>query len=104
MLEQSDTPSEQNGHQVDVYLVEKSGPYALLRDARGAHGDVLVPRDRSRLLDGALDAVRDEGEGRSFVDPLFGNRVGDDEGRYAQGRSAAPPVGDIERPPPRHER
>ena len=30
MLEQSDSPSEQNGHQVNMYLVEKPGPYALL--------------------------------------------------------------------------
>src|SRR5215203_928893 len=104
MLEQSDTPSEQDGHQVDMYLVEKSGPYALLRDARGAYGDVLFPCDRTCLLDGALDAVRDEGEGRSFVDPLFGDRVGDDEGRYAQGGSATPPVGNVESPPSRHER
>src|SRR5215213_8266597 len=103
MLEQSDTPSEQDGHQIDVYLVKKFGPYALLRDASSAYGDVLVLRDRFRLLDGALDAVRDERQRRSFVEPFLGDRVGDDEGRYTQGGSAAPPMGDVERPPSRHK-
>ena len=83
MLEQSDTPSEQEGHQVDVYLVKKSGSDALLGDTSRAYGDVLVPRDRSCLLDGALDTTRDERERRSLVDPFLGNRVGDDEGQYA---------------------
>jgi hypothetical protein len=102
VVKQSDTPSEQNGNQVDVYLVEQSGPYALLRDASGAYGDVLVLRDRSCLFDGALYAVRDERKRRSFVDPFLGDRVSDDEGRYAQGGSATPPVCDVERPPSRH--
>jgi hypothetical protein len=45
MLEQSDSPSEQDGHQVDVYLVKQPGSYALLRDTRGSYGDVLVTCD-----------------------------------------------------------
>src|SRR5215210_1251316 len=104
MLEQSDSPSEQDGHQVDVYLVKQSGSYALLRDTSGAYSDVLVLCDRSCLLDGALDTVRNEGERRSFVDPFSGDRVGDNEGRYALGGSATPTICDVERPPPRHER
>src|SRR5215207_1182069 len=104
MLEQSDTPSEQDGHQIDVYLVEQSGLNALLGHASGTYGGVLVPRYRSCLLDGALNAVRDERERRSFVDPFLGYRVGDDEGRYAQGGPTTPPVGDVERPPSRHKR
>jgi hypothetical protein len=71
VVEQSDTPSEQDGHKVYVYLVEKSRLEALLHDARGAHGDVLLARDRSRLLYGAFDAVGDERERRSFVDPFL---------------------------------
>jgi hypothetical protein len=85
MLEQSNAVPEQDGHQVYVYLVKKSGPDALLRDTGGAHSDVLVACDRSRLLYGAFDTVRDEGERRSFVDPFLWNGMGDDEGRYAQG-------------------
>src|SRR5919199_4585447 len=104
MVEQPDATSEQDGHKVDVYLVEQPGLDALLNDARGAYGDVLVARYRSCLLDGAFDAIRDERERRSFVDPSLRDRVGDDEGRYAQGGSAAPPAGDVERPPSRHER
>jgi hypothetical protein len=33
MVEQSDAVPEQDGHQVHVYLVEESGPDALLGDA-----------------------------------------------------------------------
>jgi hypothetical protein len=54
VIKQRNTSSEQDGYQVDVYLVEESRPDALLRDAGGAHGDVLVVRDRFRLLDGAV--------------------------------------------------
>jgi hypothetical protein len=63
MVEQADAAPEQDGHQVDVDLVQESRPEALLHDARGAHADVLVPGDRLRLLEGALEAVGDEGEG-----------------------------------------
>ncbi len=85
VVEQPDALSKQDGYQVYVYLVKKSRPNALLHDAGGGHGDVLLARDRFRLLDGAFDSVRDERERRSFVDPFLGDRVGDDEGGYAQG-------------------
>ena len=75
-----------------------------MHDARGAHGDVLVARNLFRLLYGALDPVSDERERRSPVDPLLRDRMADDEGRHAQGRAPTPPVGDVESPPPRHER
>src|SRR5919206_2901013 len=104
MLEQSDTVPEQDGRQVDVYLVKKSRSDALLRDAHGPNSDVLVARDHFRLLYGAFDAVRDERERRSFVDPFLWDRVGDDEGGYAQGGSATPPIGDVERPPSGYKR
>src|SRR5215210_7316449 len=105
MVEQPDAVPEQDGHQVDVYLVEQTRPDALLHDARRAHGDVLVGRDFSGLIDGALHAVRDERERRSFVDPfLRGLPVGDNERRHAEGRTSAPTVSDIEGPPPRYER
>ena len=87
MLEQSDTPSEQDGHQVDVYLVKKSGSDALLGDTSRAYGDVLVPRDRSCLLDGALDTTRDERERRSFGNLLLWNRMANNKDRYVQGVS-----------------
>ncbi len=58
MLEQSDTPSEQDGHQVDMYLVKQSGLDALLHDASGSYGDVLVARDRFRLFDGTCFSGR----------------------------------------------
>src|SRR5215212_3749314 len=103
MVEQPYTPSEQYGHEVDGDFVEEPGPDALLRDARGAHGDALVARYGLRLLDRALDAISNERVRRSLVDPFPGNRVGDDEGRHAQGRITTPPVRDIEGPPSRYE-
>src|SRR5215211_2792603 len=104
VVEQSNTVPEQDGYQVYVYLVKNSRPYALLHDTRGAYGDVLVARDLLCLLDGALDAVRDEREGRSLVNPFLRDGMGDDEGRYAQGGAATPPVGDVERPPSGYKR
>ena len=62
MVEQPDAVPEQDGHQVYVYLVKKSRPDALLYEARADYADVLVVRDRPRLLYGALEAVRDERE------------------------------------------
>jgi hypothetical protein len=84
-VEQPDAVPEHDGRQVYVYLVEEPRPNTLLHDAGGPHGDVLVARDRFRLLNGALDAVHDERERRSFVDPSLRDRVGDDEGRHTQG-------------------
>ncbi len=71
MLEQSDTPSEQDGYQIDVYLVEEIRSDPPLRDAHGAHSHVLVASDRFRLLDDAFDTIGDERERRSFVDLFF---------------------------------
>src|SRR5215218_2209899 len=85
MAEQPDAPTEQDGYQVYMYLVEQPGPDALLRDAGGTHSDVLLACDRFRLLDSALYALRDERERRSLVDPFLWKGMGDDEGRYAQG-------------------
>src|SRR5919202_3409054 len=105
VVEQPDSVPEQDGHQVYVYLVEESGPNALLRDAGGAHGDILLACYRFRSLYGVFDAaIRDERERRSLVNPSPWESMGDDEGGYAQGGSATPPVGDVERPPSRHER
>src|SRR5215216_630965 len=103
MLEQSNTPSEQDGHKIYVYLVKNSCPEALLHDARRPHRHVLLTRNRFRLLHGALDTLRDERERRSFVDPFLWDRMGDDEGGDAQEGSASPPVGDVERSPPRYK-
>ena len=46
-------PPEQDGHQVDVDLVEESRSDALLHDARSAHADVLVAGNRVGLREGA---------------------------------------------------
>src|SRR5512132_1532979 len=63
VVEQGDAAPEQDGHQVEVDLVQEPRSEALLHDAGGAHADVLVAGDRLRLLQGAFEAVGDEREG-----------------------------------------
>src|SRR5215211_7303014 len=104
VVEQADAAAEQDGYQVDVDLVEESRPDALLHDARGAHADVLVAGDRFRLLEGAFQAVGDEGERRSFVDPLLWDRAANNKDRYVQGVFATPPIGEVEGPSTEHQR
>jgi len=43
LLEQSDTRAEQDGHQGDMDFVQQSSLEALLGDARGRYGDILLP-------------------------------------------------------------
>src|SRR5215207_5243249 len=104
MVEQSDTVSEQDGRQVDLYFVKESRVDALLRDAGGAYTDGLVACYRFRLLYGAFDAVRDERERRSFVNPFLWERMGNNKDRYVHGVPATPRIGYVERPPSRHQR
>jgi hypothetical protein len=56
------TPPRAGRDQVEVELVQESRSDALLHDAGGAHADVLVPGDRSGLLQGAFESVGDDGE------------------------------------------
>jgi hypothetical protein len=63
VVKEPDALPEQGGNQVNPNLVDQPGLDGLLRDVGAAHPYVPVPRDRFRLLDGALDAVCDEGEG-----------------------------------------
>ncbi len=100
----ADAAPEQDGHQVDVDLVQESRSDALLHDARGAHPDVLVASDRFGLLQGALQSVGDEGERRSFVDPLWWDRAADNKDRHIQGVVATPPMGEVEGPSTKHQR
>ena len=84
VVEQSDAAPEQDGHQIDVDLIQESRSDALLHDACGAHADVLVASDRLRLLEGALEAVGDERERRSFIHPLLWDRTAHNKDRYIQ--------------------
>jgi hypothetical protein len=89
VVEKPDAFSEQDGHQVDAYLVDLPGLDALLRNFGAAHADGLVASDRFRLLDGAFDAVRDEGERRCFVNPFFWDPMG------SETLSVMPPLGTL---------
>jgi hypothetical protein len=97
MVEQSDSIAEQHGHQVNLHLVEKPRSYVLLSGIRAAHhGDVLATRRGSRLLQGAFDAVGDEGVGRSpFLDDLLSSFCGEHETRCVEG-GVIPPRHDSE--------
>ena len=57
MVRAMDAVPKQDGHQIHVYLVEKSRSDALLHEARAYNADVLAARERSRLLYGAFEAV-----------------------------------------------
>src|SRR5207248_1233891 len=94
VVEQADTATEQHGHQVHLYFVKQPGLDALLHDIRAGYGDVLVPRGLLRLTNGALNAVRDEGEGRSFPGPFLGDGMGNDKTGSTPWRVAAPRTGD----------
>src|SRR5439155_15955431 len=94
VLEQADAVAEQDGHQVDPDLVKQPGLEALLHDVRAADGDILVPGGFLCLTNGALHAVGDEGEGRSFPDPFLWGGMGDDETRSPPRWVAMPRIGD----------
>ena len=98
VVEQADATPEQDGHQVDVDLVQESRSDVLLHDARGAHADILVTGDRFGLLQSAFQAVGDEPERRSFIDPRWWDRAADNKDRHIQGVVATPPMGEVEGP------
>src|SRR6266498_2946840 len=95
MLEQSDTLSKQDGHQIDGYFVKKPGCEALLHDLRGGYGDILISCCIFCLPNGAFNAIGDEGEWRSFRDPFLWDAMGNNKTR-CKGVIAAPGAGDIE--------
>jgi hypothetical protein len=76
-----DPLSEQYSHQVDAYFVNQPGLDAPLSNVSATYADGLVARDRTCLFNGAFDAIRDKGEGRSFVNPSLGRRMGNDKVR-----------------------
>ena len=81
MVKQPDTAAQQHWHEVDVEFVEQSGLEALLRDARGADGNILVPGDFLGLCYRAFDAIADEGEDRILSCPFAGDGMGHDRHR-----------------------
>src|SRR4051794_3928661 len=99
LVEQPDAVPEEDRHQIEVYLVEKSRSDALLYQARTDHADIVVTGDRFRLRYRAFEAVRDECKRRSFVNPLLRNRMGKNKDRYPQRMSATPSVGEVEGSP-----
>jgi len=65
VVEQADTVAEQDGHQMNPYLVQQSRSDVLLSHVRAAHHiDVLLTGHRFRLFESAFDAIGHEGEGR----------------------------------------
>jgi hypothetical protein len=103
VVEQSDTTTEQDGHQVDMDFVKQSGLEALLGDAGGAYRDTLVPCNLPGLLNGAFYAVGDESERRSFLDPFLRNGMGNHDDWYVHRVSAMPRIGDVKCPASCHQ-
>src|SRR5438477_10495441 len=98
VVEQPDAITEQDGCQINAYFVEKPRFQALLRDTRGGYGHVLVACTHFCLCNRAFDAVGDEGEGRSFVNPFLWDPMGNNEAR-CKGWMALPGSGQIEHSP-----
>ena len=73
MVEQAAPCAEQNGRQVDLYLVKQPDLQALLNNIRAAcHRDIFVACGGFGLLEGAFDTVGDEGKHRAAcLDQLF---------------------------------
>src|SRR5687768_3379821 len=68
MLEQAETVTEEYGHYVYLYFVDKSGPQALLCGIRAADDcDVFVTCRYLCLLYRAFHTVCDKGNGQPFV-------------------------------------
>ncbi len=66
IVEQADTAAEQKRREMDLQLVDQSGPQELLNGVRtAANRDVLVTGGRLRLINCRLNALGDEGEGCS---------------------------------------
>src|SRR5262245_62594932 len=95
MVEQSDTLSEQDRRQVDMDFVEQPGLEALLRETRGGYRHILVACGLLCLTNGAFNAVGDECERRSLLDPFLWDGMGNNKTRR-MGRIAAPGPGDVE--------
>ena len=102
VVEQSDTVTQQDGREIDVDFVEQPGLDALLCDTRAAYGDIRAPCCFLCLANGAFNTVGDEGERRSFLEPLLWGGMRDDKTRSTSWGVATPRMGDVEHPPPRH--
>jgi hypothetical protein len=90
-VEEADAAAEEDRDQVDFDFVEEAGFDELLDRLAAGDGNVLVARRRAGLLEGALDAVLDEGEGRpSLLDERIAGAVGKDEDRLVEGRFVSP--------------
>src|SRR5215208_113635 len=93
MFEHSGAGSEEYWHEVNLDLIDQPRGDVLPTDFGATHhSNVLVPGGRLRLLERALDAVRDEGIHAPFGDGV-GRFVGDDEdpGRWVRAVRAPKP-------------
>jgi len=104
VVEQPHTRAKQDGHQVKMYFIQQARFQALLQEDRGADDDILIPGGLLGLFDGAFNAIRDEREQRSWLDPFLWDGMGHGKSRHALGGLAAPTTGDIEGLPSRHHR
>ena len=74
-------------------LVDQTGRQVLVDDVGAtADEDILVARGLSRLLQGGLDPVGDEGERRVREDQRLALVVREDEDRLVEGWVLAPPA------------
>ncbi len=104
MLEQSDTITDQYGHEVNLYFVKKSSLYVLLSGIRAHQSDIFVTCGCFGLFKGAFDTVSDEGKRRSsFLGQLFSSIMRKYKTRHLKGRVIVPrPLPNAERSSAHH--
>src|SRR5688500_18728181 len=78
VIEQLHPSPEEAGCQVGLDFVEQPSLQALLCNACTDDIDVLIPCSFLRLFDGTLDSIRDEGEGRTWINPFLRDCMGHD--------------------------
>src|SRR6266540_246594 len=86
--------AEKERRDVDLDLVDEPGRQVLVDDVGAAADvDVLAAGRRLGLLEGGLDALSDEGEGRVGEGQRLALVMGEDEDGHVERRVLAPPAG-----------
>ena len=92
-VEEARAAAQEDRRDVQLQLVDQPGCQVLVDDVgAAADEDVLVAGGLPRPLQGGLDSVGDEGEGRVREGQRLPLVVGEDEDRLVEGRVVTPPA------------
>src|SRR5215211_2070662 len=92
-VEEARASAQEDRRDVQLQLVDQTGRQVLVDDVgAAADEDVLVAGGLPRSLQGGLDSIGDEGEGRVREDQRLALVVGEDEDRLMEGWVLTPPA------------